>query len=224
MRILLAEDDRSLSRGLCALLSRNGYTVDCVPDGEAAVDYARSGEYDCLILDIMMPRLDGLTALRRIREGGCTAPVLLLTAKAELSDRITGLDAGADDYVTKPFAGEELLARLRALLRRKGEYTSNQLTFADLSLDRATFRLACGEHAVRLNNKAFQMMELFMRNPGMVFSVNQLMDSIWGWDSEAEIHVVWVNASYLRKQLAALGSRATLKTIRGVGYALEDTP
>lgn len=224
MRILLAEDDRSLSRGLSVLLTRSGYTVDCVYDGQSAVDYAQECEYDCLILDVMMPKMDGITALRHLREHQCSTPIMILTAKNEMSDRINGLDAGADDYVTKPFVGEELLARLRALMRRKGEFTSTQLTFADLYLDRAALSLSCGDSHIRLNNKAFQMMEMFMRNPRFILSTNQLMENIWGWDSEAEIHVVWVNVSYLRKQLTALNSRCTIRTIRGVGYALEDKP
>lgn len=222
MRILLAEDDRSLSRGLSVLLTRSGYTVDCVYDGQSAVDYAGESEYDCLILDVMMPVMDGIAALRRLRELGCSTPIMILTAKNEMHDRISGLDAGADDYVTKPFAGEELLARLRALMRRKGEYTATRLTFADLQLDRASLNLSCGEGGIRLSNKAFQMMEMFMRNPRIVLSASQLMESIWGWDSEAEIHVVWVNVSYLRKQMTALHSRCTIRTVRGVGYVLED--
>lgn len=221
MRILLAEDDRSLSRGLCVLLSRNGYTVDCVFDGESAMDYVHQTAYDGLILDVMMPRRDGISVLKMLREQGCDVPVLLLTAKAEMSDKIAGLDAGADDYITKPFISEELLARLRALMRRRDRYTDSALAFEDLKLDRTTLLLSRGEQSVRLNNKAFQMMEMFMLHPHQVLSAQHLLETLWGWDSEAEIHVVWVNASQLRKQMAALGSRVTLKTIRGVGYSLE---
>lgn len=222
MRILLAEDDRSLARGLSVLLTRNGYTVDCVHDGHAALNYAEEYEYDCLILDVMMPGMDGVSVLAQLRARQCAAPVMLLTAKNELSDRINGLDAGADDYVTKPFVSEELLARLRALTRRRGEYTHTQLTFADLTLDRASLSLSCAGKRIRLNNKSFQVMEMFMRNPRIVISADRLMESIWGWESEAEIHVVWVNVSQLRKQLPMLGSRCAIRTVRGVGYVLED--
>ena len=222
MRILLAEDDKTLSRGVTALLEHDGYIVDTVADGQDAVAWAEREIYDCIILDVMMPSLDGLSVVRRLRQEQNNAPVLFLSAKGSLQDRVAGLDAGADDYLPKPFAGSELRARVRALLRRRIEYTPNRLTFADLILDTGTCELSCAGSGVILSRRAYQVMEAFMRNPRMVISPEQLMERIWGWDSEAEIHVVWVNVSFLRKQLTALGSRAYIRTLRGTGYSLEE--
>ena len=206
MRILLAEDDKTLSRGVTALLEHDGYIVDAVADGQDAVAFAERESYDCIILDVMMPGLDGLSVVRKLRQAQNNAPVLFLSAKGSLQDRVAGLDAGADDYLPKPFAGSELRARVRALLRRRTEYTPNRLTFADLTLDTGTCELSCADSRIILSRRAYQVMEAFMRNPRMVISPEQLMERIWGWDSEAEIHVVWVNVSFLRKQLTALGS------------------
>lgn len=222
MRILLVEDDKTLSRGVTALLEHDGYIVDAVADGQDAVAYAERESYDCIILDVMMPGLDGLSVVRNLRQAQNNAPVLFLSAKGSLQDRVAGLDAGADDYLPKPFAGSELRARVRALLRRRTEYTPNQLTFADLTLDTGTCELSCAGSRIILSRRAYQVMEAFMRNPRMVISPEQLMERIWGWDSEAEIHVVWVNVSFLRKQLTALGSRAYIRTLRGTGYSLEE--
>lgn len=222
MRILLAEDDKSLSRGVTALLEHDGYIVDAVADGQDAVAYAERESYDCIILDVMMPGLDGLSVVRKLRQAQNNAPVLFLSAKGSLQDRVAGLDAGADDYLPKPFAGSELRARVRALLRRRAEYTPNRLTFADLTLDTGSCELSCAGSGVILSRRAYQVMEAFMRNPHMVISPEQLMERIWGWDSEAEIHVVWVNVSFLRKQLTALDSRAYIRTLRGTGYSLEE--
>ena len=222
MRILLAEDDKTLSRGVTALLEHDGYIVDAVADGQDAVIFAHREHYDCIILDVMMPGLDGLSVVRKLRQAQNNAPVLFLSAKGSLQDRVAGLDAGADDYLPKPFAGSELRARVRALLRRRTEYTPNRLTFADLTLDTGTCELSCAGSGVILSRRAYQVMEAFMRNPRMVISPEQLMERIWGWDSEAEIHVVWVNVSFLRKQLTALGSQAYIRTLRGMGYSLEE--
>lgn len=222
MRILFAEDDRSLSRGVKALLEHDGYIVDAVADGQAAVEYAQQEQYDCIILDVMMPGLDGLSVVRRLRQTQNNTPVLILSAKGALQDRIDGLDAGADDYLPKPFAGGELRARVRALLRRRTDYVPSRLTFADLELDAGTCELIRGEQRITLSRKAYQVMEVFMRDPHVVISPEQLMERIWGWNSEAEIHVVWVNVSFLRKQLHLLGSRAYIKTLRGTGYSLEE--
>lgn len=222
MKILLAEDDYSLARGVTALLQHSGFTVDAVHDGISALDYALLDNYDCMIFDIMMPGLDGLQLVRQLRSRGNQAPILLLTAKGEVGDRIAGLDAGADDYLPKPFVSGELVARIRALTRRSAAYIPAILRYADIELDPASFHLICGKQHVPLGNKAFQVMELLMRNPSVVLSTDTFMDKVWGWESEAEMHVVWVNISFLRKQLAQLSSRVCIKTHRGIGYSLEE--
>ncbi len=222
MRILFAEDDRDLNNAVKTLLTRSGYQVGAVCDGEEALDYIRAdAAYDGMILDWMMPRLDGVEALRRMRTEGFRTPCLLLTARDAVEDRITGLDAGADDYLPKPFNAQELLARVRAMLRRRDAYVPDVITFADLSLDKGTGELRRGERALRLTGKTYQMMTLFMENPRILFSVQQLMDKVWGWDSEAEINVVWVNISTLRKKMSELGTQAEIRVHRGTGYSLE---
>ncbi|MBR7173751.1 MAG: response regulator transcription factor [Clostridia bacterium] len=221
MRILFAEDDRDLNNAVKTLLTRSGYQVDAVFDGEEALDYVRAEAYDGMILDWMMPEMDGISVLRQIRTEGIKTPCLLLTARDAFEDRVTGLDAGADDYLPKPFNAQELLARVRAMLRRRDAYMPDVLTFEDLSLDKGTGELRCGTRTVRLTGKAFQMMTLFMENPRILFSVQQLMDKIWGWDTETEINVIWVNISTLRKKLAELDTRTEIKVHRGTGYSLE---
>ena len=221
MRILLAEDDRDLNNAVKTLLVRSGYQVDAVYDGQEAVDYVRAEPYDGMILDWMMPRKDGVEALRQMRAEGIKTPCLLLTARDAVEDRVTGLDAGADDYLPKPFNVQELLARVRAMLRRRDAFMPDVTRFEDLSLDKGTGELRCGTRAVRLTGKTFQMMILFMENPRILFSVQQLMDKIWGWDAEAEINVVWVNISTLRKKLAELDTSAEIRVHRGTGYSLE---
>lgn len=222
MKLLFAEDDRDISKGVVTLLERNNYSVDPVFNGEDALDYAKHGDYDGIILDVMMPKMNGIQVLENLRKEGITIPVMMLTAKDEIDDRIIGLDSGADDYLTKPFAAGELLARIRALLRRKGEYAPDILKFGDLTLDRATYRLESRKSYVHLGSKAFQMMEMFILSPHKIISVSQFMEHIWGWDSEAEINVVWVNISFLRKKLSEIGSKAEIRATRGVGYSLED--
>ena len=221
MRILFAEDDRDLNNAVKALLERNGYMVDAVYDGEDAVDYALSGQYDGLLLDWMMPKLDGIQALSRIRAQGINLPCLMLTARDAVEDKVTGLDAGADDYLSKPFNASELLARIRAMLRRRDAYVPDVLTFEDLSLDKGSFELRCKGNTLRLTGKTYKLMELLMENPHMLFSISQLMERIWGWDAEAEINVVWVNISQLRKKLAELDSAVEIRVHRGSGYSLE---
>lgn len=220
MKILFAEDDKDVSRAVVVLLQRNNYTVDAVYNGRDALDSLQMGDYDLAILDIMMPGMDGISVLKTARSSGIGIPIMMLTAMGELDDKITGLDSGADDYLTKPFEGKELVARVRALLRRQESYTPNIIEFKDLKLDCSNFRLSCGNESVNLGNKGFQMMEMFMKNPQMIISADQFMEHIWGWDSEAEINVVWVNISFLRKQLAKIGSKVTIKVIRGSGYTL----
>ncbi len=280
MRLLLAEDEEDLSRALVAVLKHNNYSVDAVYDGAEALDYIENSEnYDGVILDIMMPKMDGITVLKTIRSHGNSVPVLMLTAKAEIDDRVEGLDSGADDYLTKPFYMKELLARIRAMTRRKADTTDSVLTFGDITLDRLTYMLtgpasiknagsiennalhtdannedngnltgkikgdntsdgqvsgnqSAGNSSVgnsstgtqsvgiRLANKEYQMLEMLMTNPGQIISVDQFMDRIWGYDSEAEQNVVWVYISYLRKKLASVGSTAQIKATRGVGYSI----
>lgn len=221
MRLLLAEDEEDLSKALVAVLKHNNYSVDAVYNGQDALDYLETENYDGAILDIMMPKMDGLTVLRKTREAGNSVPVILLTAKAEIDDRVAGLDCGADDYLTKPFSMKELLARIRAMTRRKAETTDSVLTFEDISLDRSTYVLSCGNEKVRLASKEYQMLEMLMSNPKQVISVDQFMDRIWGFDSDTELNVVWVNISYLRKKLSSLNSCVSIKATRGLGYSLE---
>ena len=221
MKLLFAEDDRDLSTAVRTLLERSGYMVDAVYDGVDAVDYALGGEYDGMILDWMMPGKDGVEALREIRAGGNRTPCILLTARDAVEDRITGLDAGADDYLPKPFNGRELLARIRAMLRRREAYVPDVIAWEDLQLDKSSCELRCGSNSVRLTGKMYQLMELFMENPKHLFPVQQLMDRVWGWESEAEINVVWVNISQLRKKLNELGTVTEIRVHRGIGYSLE---
>ena len=221
MKILLAEDDRAVSRAVVVMLERNHYTVDPVYNGKDALDCLLGGDYDAAILDIMMPGMDGREVLKKARAKGVSIPVMMLTAMGEVSDRINGLEAGADDYLPKPFDGGELIARLRALLRRSDHYTPDIIRYQDLALNCSSFTLECGGKSVKLGNKGFQMLEMFMRSPKRLFSIDQLMEHIWGWDSEAEINVIWVNVSTLRKQLQNIGSKTQIRVIRGAGYMLE---
>ena len=222
MRLLLAEDEKSLSRALVKILEHSNYSVDAVYDGGEALDYLDAGNYDGVILDIMMPKVDGLTVLRTIRKKGNRIPVLLLTAKSEIDDRVKGLDLGANDYLTKPFAPPELLARIRAMLRVQSEQqTDSSLHVGNITLDTASYELSSPSGSFRLANKEYQMMELLMRHPKQVVSTEQFMDRIWGYDSEAEINVVWVYISYLRKKLTALKADISIKATRNVGYSLE---
>ena len=221
MRILFAEDDRDLNNAVKTLLIRSGYQVDAVYDGEDALSYAQAESYDGIILDWMMPRMDGIEVLRHLRAEGLKTPCLLLTARDAIEDRVAGLDAGADDYLPKPFNAQELLARVRAMLRRRDAYVPDIIRFEDLSLDKGTNELSCGGRTVRLVGKTYQMMALFMENPHILFSVQQLMDKVWGWDSEAEINVVWVNISTLRKKIAELDTSVEIRVHRGTGYSLE---
>jgi len=220
MRILLAEDEKALAKAIVKIFERNNYSADAAYDGEEALLYIQSGNYDVAVLDIMMPKIDGLTVLKKIRAAGNKIPVLMLTAKSEIEDRVTGLDSGADDYLPKPFDSRELLARIRAITRSKSE-TDNKLKLGNVSLDRKTFELTAPEGRFRLTNKEYQLLEYFMSNPKRVLSTEQIMEKIWGYDSEAEINVVWVYISYLRKKLSAIGSDILIKASRNAGYYLE---
>lgn len=223
MRLLFAEDEKSLSKAVGTILEKNNYSVDAVYDGEEALAYLSSGNYDGVILDIMMPKMDGITVLKNMRERGDRTPVLLLTAKSEVDDKVLGLDSGANDYLTKPFAAKELLARIRAMTRSQSVHTASQLHVGNITLDSATFTLYSQSGSFRLANKEYQMMELLMRNPGHILSAEQFMDRIWGYDSDTEINVVWVYISYLRKKLEALHADIQIKATRNVGYSLEES-
>lgn len=221
MKLLYAEDERSMSDAIVDILEYHNYSVDAVYDGKDALDYARLGDYDGIILDIMMPKMDGTEVLRTLRAEGCKTPILLLTAKAEIEDRIAGLDAGADDYLPKPFAMGELLARIRAMLRRREEFTPDILSCGNVSLNRQSYELRCGKEAVLLPRLEYKMMELFMLNQGIYFSTEDILEKVWGYDTDAEIGIVWVYISYLRKKLAALNANAEIKAKRSIGYTLE---
>ena len=222
MRLLLAEDEKALSKALTAILERNNYAVDAVYDGQAALEYLEADNYDGIILDIMMPKVDGITVLKEIRKKGNLIPVLLLTAKSEVDDKVEGLDAGANDYLAKPFHSKELLARIRAMTRIRTGQSSSTLQLGNVVLNRATFELSTPKGSFRLANKEFQMMELLMSNPDTLISSERFMEKIWGYDSEAEINVVWVYISYLRKKLAALHANIQIKVTRSLGYSLEE--
>ena len=223
MRILIAEDELTIARALKVMLEKNKYAVDMVHNGLDALEYILAVRYDALVLDIMMPGMDGIQVLRVARSRGIATPALFLTAKAEIDDRVAGLDAGADDYLPKPFAAPEFLARVRALVRRSDSYAAPILRLGNLMLDCGQYTLASPMGTLRLNNKEYQLMELFMRHPRQVFSCEHLMEKIWGLDAEAEIDVVWTYIGFLRKKLKQLEATAELRTIRGAGYALEET-
>lgn len=220
MRILLAEDERSLSRVLVAIFQKNNYSVDAVYDGEDALAYLQSGSYDVAVLDIMMPKMDGITVLKKVRSTGSQLPILMLTAKSDVDDKVLGLDSGANDYLAKPFDTKELLARIRSITRNQAT-ADNKLRMGNISLDRATFELSSPAGSFRLANKEFQMIEFLMSNPHHIISAERFMEKIWGCDSDAEINVVWVYISYLRKKLSALHADIQIKASRNAGYSLE---
>lgn len=220
MKLLFAEDDPDIIKGVTTLLQRSGYTVDAVNNGNDALQYLVNGDYDAAILDIMMPGASGLDVLREIRRQGIGIPVMMLTALGETDDRVTGFDSGADDYLPKPFAGRELVSRVRALLRRTETFTPDVYTFGDVQLDSGTYQLSCGAKSVRLGNKGFQVMQMLMRHPNKIISADEFMEHIWGWDSDAEINVVFTNISFLRKNLAQIGSKVKIRVVRNAGYHL----
>ena len=230
MRLLLAEDERALSKALATILERSNYSVDTVYDGEAALEYLAADNYDGVILDIMMPsfldimmpKKDGITVLKELRSRGSKIPVLILTAKSEVDDKVLGLDSGANDYLTKPFHSRELLARIRAMTRAQSSQTSSVLQMGNITLDQRTYELSSPTGSFRLANREFQILELLMQNPGNLISAERLMEKIWGYDSETEISVVWVYISYLRKKLSALGANIQIRATRNVGYCLEE--
>ena len=222
MRLLIAEDELDLAEALTAFFEKNHFSVDAVHNGFDAYEYGVTGAYGGIILDVMMPKMNGIQVLERLRTEGVKTPIMMLTAKGQKDDRILGFDAGADDYLPKPFDPDELITRVRAMLRRSESYQPSLLAYGDLTLDPASGLLRCGDQSLRLSGREFQVMELFMRSPRQVFSAEHIMERIWGWDNEAEINVVWVNISNLRKKLKSIGSRVTLRANRGLGYELED--
>ncbi|HAV00760.1 MAG TPA: DNA-binding response regulator [Lachnospiraceae bacterium] len=221
MRILLAEDEAATARALKLLLEKAKYSVDIVHTGTDAWDYIEAGSYEVVVLDIMMPGMSGLEVLSKMRRAQIKTPVLLLTAKAEIEDRIEGLNAGADDYLPKPFDTGELIARIKALGRRSDNYSDNEKRAGSLILDGNRYEMRAGDRHVTLTNKEFQLMELFVLNPGHVFSTEHLMEKIWGMDTDSDIDVVWTHIGFVRKKLKLIGSEAQIRTIRGAGYLLE---
>lgn len=221
MRLLLAEDEKALSRALKAILERDGYMVDAVYDGQAALDCLDTGSYDGAVLDIMMPALDGIEVLRRLRARGDLLPVLLLTAKSETDDKVQGLDSGANDYLTKPFAVRELLARVRAMTRAHSAQTDSRLTLGNITLDRATFALSSPTGSFRLANREFQMLEMLLCSPGHVIPEDRFMERIWAQEGYTETSVVRIYISYLQKKLKALHAGVRIRTVQKAGYVLE---
>jgi two-component system, OmpR family, response regulator ArlR len=223
MRLLLAEDEKSLSRALVKIIEHGNYSVDPVYDGQEALDYLEVGNYDGVILDIMMPKVDGLTVLRELRNKGSLIPVLLLTAKSEIEDKVTGLDLGANDYLTKPFAPAELLARIRAMTRTRLSQADSDLHFGNITLNTSTYELTGPAGNFKLTNKEFQMMELLLKNQSQRIPSELFLEKIWGYDSETDLQVVWGYISYLRKKLSSLHANIAIRTARNAGYYLEET-
>ncbi|MHB1315148.1 MAG: response regulator transcription factor [Christensenellales bacterium] len=222
MRILVVEDEKRLAEALGQIMRENGYTSDVVFDGESGFDNALSGIYDVIILDVMLPKMNGFDVVRQLRKNKVSTPVILLTARDEVGDKVTGLDCGADDYLTKPFLPDELLARIRALSRRKGEVLLDQLAYGDLKLDLSNHILECGYRSVRLGMKEFEIMRLLMAYPGKMVSKETLLVKVWGMESEAEDNNVEVYISFLRKKLFFLKTNVEISTVRKLGYHLEE--
>ena len=222
MRILVAEDDPRLLKSLVHILKLNKYSADGVSNGKDAFDYAQTGEYDGLVFDIMMPGRDGIQVLKELRAKGITTSALFLTARTEVSQRVEGLDAGADDYLPKPFSTQELLARVRAMLRRKENYTPDLLVVNGVALDRSTYELIYRENAQNLSGKEFQVLELLMQNPNQIVTTDQFMTHIWGWNTSVDTSVVWVHISNLRKKIDAVSAPLKIRFIRSAGYILEE--
>jgi len=220
MNILLVDDERQFVEAIAVILKQHKYSVDCAFDGEQGLDYINSGIYDLIILDVMMPRIDGFSLLKIIRQKKIDVPVLMLSAKSEISDKIEGLNSGADDYITKPFHTDELLARIKALLRRKEKFTGDILSFNDISLDRDSFELVRGEKRIALGKKEFQILEMLMLNSGRSIDKERFIEKIWGFDTDAEYNTVEVYVSFLRKKLLAVGAKTEIKSLRGIGYTL----
>ena len=222
MRVLLVEDEKRMAQALCEILRREGYTADCRYDGQSGLEAAQSGVYDIIVLDVRLPIINGFDIARELRKGGVRTPILMLTAKAELDDKVTGLDSGADDYLTKPFMAKELLARLRALLRRNIDTPDGRLKFGDISLDSDTYELSCETtgQSVRLSEKEKLILEYLIANQNRILTREQLAVKIWGYENDAEYNNVEVYMSFTRKKLAFVGAKTEIKAVRGVGYEL----
>ncbi|WP_026655937.1 response regulator transcription factor [Butyrivibrio sp. AE3003] len=223
MRILIAEDEVATAKALKLLMEKAMYSVDIVHNGDDAWDYIQEGSYEVIVLDIMMPGKSGLEVLSLIRQNGIRTPVLLLTSKAEIEDRVAGLEAGADDYLPKPFATSELIARVKALGRRSENYNDSVQSIGNIILDSNKYEISVGKKSIKLTNKEFQLIELFILHPGQVFSTEHLMEKIWGYDTESDVDVVWTTIGYVRKKLRQIKANVEIKTMRGIGYALEVT-
>lgn len=221
MRLLIAEDDPRLLKSLLHIFASSQYAVDGVSNGQDALDYAMSGEYDGLVFDIMMPGMDGLRVLENLRRAGITTPALFLTARTEVEQRVEGLDAGADDYLPKPFSVQELLARVRAMLRRRDRFTPDLVTVGETVLNRSTYEVSFGEKKQLLSGKEYQILGMLMEHPGAIRSTEQIITHIWGWDTNVDTSVVWVHISNLRKKLEAIGTPLRVRFVRGAGYVLE---
>lgn len=224
MKLLVAEDDPKLLKSLVHILEHNRFSVDGVSNGEDALEYGQTGEYDGLILDIMMPGLDGLQVLQTLRRNGIKTPALFLTARTEISQRVEGLDAGADDYLPKPFSTAELLARIRAMLRRKDTYLPDLLAIGSVTLNRSTYQLVFQDKIQTLSGKEFQILEMMMQAPGTIIPTDRFITHLWGWDTNVDTSVVWVHISNLRKKISAIGAPLEIRFIRNAGYVLEVKP
>ncbi|CDD02122.1 MAG: response regulator transcription factor [Ruminococcus sp.] len=222
MNILVVEDEVRLADTLAHMLKTQKFNCDVVYDGADGLAYGETGIYDCILLDIMLPKMDGFEVVRHLREKKIATPVILLTARDKIGDKVRGLDSGADDYLTKPFSSEELMARLRAVTRRKGEVVMNELTFSDLTLGLSSYQLSCGEKSVRLGFKEFSIMKILMSNVGALVSKEELITKVWGYLSDAEDNNVEVYVSFLRKKLTFLGSKVAIESVRKLGYHLEE--
>lgn len=221
MRILLAEDEKSMSKALTVILTKNNYSVDAVYNGEDALSYIMTGDYDIAILDVMMPKMDGFEVVKNIRAKGIAIPVMMLTAKSQIDDKVEGLDLGANDYLTKPFESRELLARIRALTRTATSTVDNTLRFGNIELNRANFELKGPAGSIKLPAKEFQILEYLMANPGVLMSSDRICDKVWGLDFDGDTSIVWTNLSYLRKKLEKVGADVKIKAARNAGYTLE---
>ena len=220
MKILLVDDEIQLTSALKVILAKNNYSVDCANDGETGLDMALTGIYDVIVLDVMMPKLSGFEVVKELRKNKTSTPIIMLSAKGESTDKIEGLNLGADDYLSKPFNTNELIARINALTRRKAEFTGDNLTFGDLTLDRSSLKLSCNNHSIVLGKKEFQILEMLILNKNRILDKEKFIEKIWGFDTEAEYNAIEVYISFLRKKLVAIGSNTEIKSVRGIGYIL----